>query len=207
VIVQTACMLAAVAAVASADSIMLDRPLFIPATDYVFQYDDGTANWLTWGGLYRGVWFDLDDWSPGAPGCQLYSLEYWFFHHSSYPWDTASFYSELYNGDNSAPATMLDQTSVTAVHYLPVEAVYPTYIEVGNEFWGLVNTEMSDGGWPSILGDNTPQTVDHSFFSDDFIVWEPWIIQGPTANDYFIRANDPYGLSSATWAGVKSVWR
>jgi hypothetical protein len=201
-------VLAVLAAVASSGGgLMLDRPLYIPGTDDLLQYDDGTANWLTWGGLYRGVWFDIDDFSPGG-SAELDNLEYWFFHHASYPWDTASFYSELYTGDASAPATMLNQTSVTAVHYQPVYASYASPIDVGNEFWGLVNTEMSAGGWPSILGDNTPQTVDHSFFSDDFIVWEPWVIQGPTANDYFVRANCPVvGLQIETWAGIKYLWQ
>jgi hypothetical protein len=200
-------VLAALAAVAFAtNSIMLDRPLYIPATDDVLQYDDGTANWLTWGGLYRGVWFDLGDFAPSAPGCQANSMEYWFFHHASYPWDTASFYSELYTGDVSAPATQLDQTSVTAVHYQPVTATYASPFDVGTEFWGLVNSEMSAGGWPAILGDNTPQTVDHSFFSDDFIVWEPWVIQGPTSNDYFVRADVTIGLESSTWGAIKGLY-
>jgi hypothetical protein len=179
---KTACMPATVAAVASAGSIIPDRPLYIPATDDLLQYDDGTANWLTWGGLYRGVWFDLEDFIPGSSGGYLMGMDYWFFHHSSYPWDTAGFFAELYTGDAGAPVTLLDQTSATTVHYQPVEVAYS--ILVDNEFWGLVNTEMSAGGWPALLGDNTPQPVDHSFFSDDFIVWEPWVIQGPTANDY-----------------------
>jgi hypothetical protein len=29
------------------------------------RYDDGTACWLTWAGLFRGVWFDVEDF--GAP--------------------------------------------------------------------------------------------------------------------------------------------
>jgi hypothetical protein len=189
-------------------SFMLDRPLYVPAIDEVLQYDDGTAYWLSLDGLYRGVWFDLQGFFPGALGCLATSTEYWFFHHSSYPWDTAFFYAELYTGDVIAPATQLDQTSLTAIHYQPVEAVYAYPIDVGTDWWGLVNTEMSAGGWPSLLGDNTPQTVDHSFFSDDFIVWDPWVIQGPTANDYFIRAEvaGDFTLDCMSWAGIKSTW-
>jgi hypothetical protein len=198
----------AAAAALSAGSVQLDRPLPIGGTDDLFQYDDGTANWLTWGGLYRGVWFNLDDFSPGAPGANLIWLEFWFFHHASYPWDVSSFYAELYDGDAAAPTTQLDQTSVTAIHYSPVHATYFPPITVEQNFWGIVNTGMSAGGWPSILGDNTPNPASHSFFSDDFIVWEPWIISGATANDYFLRACENYfpGLNESTWGSIKTLF-
>jgi hypothetical protein len=186
----------------------LDRPLSVEGADDLFyQYDDGTANWLTWGGLYRGTWFNLEDFEPGLPGVTLGYLEFWFFHHASYPWDVSSFYSELYEGDAVAPATQLNQTSVTAIHYSSVHASYSwPGIEVGQNFWGLVNSEMSAGGWPSILGDNTPNPVSHSFFSDDFIVWEPWIISGATANDYFLRAGQYIGLDETTWGSIKTMF-
>jgi hypothetical protein len=197
----------AAAAVLSAGSIQLDRPLPISRTDWSFQYDDGTANWLTWGGLYRGTWFNLADFGGGG-GTELANLEYWFFHHASYPWDVSSFYAELYDGDAAAPTTQLNQTSVTAIHYAPVHAFYPSGIYVDANFWGLINSEMSAGGWPSILGDNTPNPVSHSFFSDDFIVWEPWIIGGSTANDYFIRAEESIwpGLNESTWGSIKTLF-
>jgi hypothetical protein len=183
----------------------LDRPILCTSTDDVLQYDDGTANWLTWSGLYRGVWWDLDDFIPGLPGCGVCEIEYWFFHHASYPWDTASFYAELYNGAPEAPTTLEFSESVTAVHYQPCHAE-PDDVWVYNNFWTLVNTEMSSGGWPALLGDNTPQTVSHSFFSDDFIVWEPWVIQGPTANDLFIRATPGMALLPCTWGGIKALF-
>jgi hypothetical protein len=202
-------VIASAAAALSAGSIQLDRPLPIGGTDDLLQYDDGTANWLTWGGLYRGVWFNLQDFGPGMPGGHLVYLEYWFFHHASYPWDISSFYAEVYDGDAAAPTTQLNQTSVTAVHYSPVHASFSwPGIEVGQNFWVLNNSEMSAGGWPSILGDNTPSPVSHSFFSDDFIVWEPWIINGSTANDYFTRANEGVwpGLDESTWGSIKTLF-
>jgi hypothetical protein len=196
----------AAAAVLSAGSIQLDRPLPISGTDDLFQYDDGTANWLTWGGLYRGVWFNIEDFG-GSGGCQLANLEFWFFHHASYPWDVSSFYAEVYDGDAAAPTTQLNQTSVTAIHYAPVYSSCPG-VPVNVNFWGLVNSEMSAGGWPSILGDNTPNPISHSFFSDDFIVWEPWIISGATANDYFLRATEGWfpGLDESTWGAIKTLF-
>ncbi len=198
-------VLAALAAAAFAGNLLLDRPLYIPASDDLLQYDDGTANWLTWGGLYRGAWFNIADFGLSG-GWSTTQSQFWFFHHSSYPWDVSSFYGELYNGDQAGPVTQLDQTSVTATHYQPVYANYSPAITTEANFWVLINTELSAGGWPAVLGDNTPQTADHSFFSDDFIVWEPWIIGGSTANDYFIRSTGTGALESATWGSIKALY-
>ncbi|MBN1433430.1 hypothetical protein JW921_01640 [Candidatus Fermentibacterales bacterium] len=200
-------MLAALAAVGFASSLELDRPLPVYGTDDLLQYDDGTAYWLTWGGTYRGTWFDVEDFIPGAPGWLTYESELWFYHHADRPWDTASFYCELWNGGVGAPTDQLDQTSVTAVHYAPCYADYGDGIATDLQFWVIINSEMSAGGWPSVLGDNTPNSTDHSFFSDDFVVWEPWVIQGPTANDYFIRSEgDPEALSETTWGAIKGMY-
>jgi hypothetical protein len=184
----------------------LDRPLPIEGEWIIFQYDDGTANWLIWSGLYRGTWFNVQDFYPGAPGANVDYLEFWFYHHASYPWDVSSFYAELYDGDAAGPTTQLNQTSVTATHYSPVHGHFGSTITVDQNFWGLVNTEMSAGGWPSILGDNTPNPTSHSFFSDDFIAWEPWIIGGATANDYFLRVGEYFGLHESTWGSIKTLF-
>jgi hypothetical protein len=193
---------------ASTGSFRLEAPVIVGGTDEILSYDDGTANWLTWGGLYRGVWFDTADFGGSWPFPAGY-LEFWFYHHASYPWDTASFYAELWNGDANGPAEQLDQTSMVATHYAPVHANYSPVIWTDPDFWGLVNTSMSSGGWPAILGDNTPQTPSHSFYSDDFIIWEPWIIGGAaTANDYFVRASSgPGALETETWGSIKGLYR
>jgi len=189
-------------AVLVSGQVCLDTPLYIGNTDASHSYDDGSAYWLTWHGLYRGVWFNLADFG-GSGEWEADNTEFWFYHHASYPWDVASFYAEVYNGDASAPVTQLDQTSVTAAHYAPVYASYSSPVITEEQFWVLINSEMSGGGWPSVLGDPT-YTTDHSFFSDDFIVWEPWGM-----GDYFIRTNgwpEGYGLAGATWAGIKTLF-
>ncbi len=169
--------------------------------DYL-QYDDGFAYWFHWGGSWRGVWFNTDDFMPGMIAFVLDFSEYWFFHHVSYPWDVSDFYAEVWNGDYMTPMALLDQTQVTAIHYTPVYANYSTPVVAGVDFWGLVNTEMSSGGWPSILGDNTAPSVDHSYYSDDFFIWEPWGI-----GDYFIRIEGGFisgALDNVTWGEIKS---
>ncbi len=175
-------------------------------SDDDLTYFDGTPWWLTWGGLYRGTWFNSADFYGTAEEMEIDQSEMWFYHHTSYPWDTSDVYFELYNGDQMGPTDQLDQTMVTATHYSAVELDYDPVIATEANFWLVANTELSSGGWPAILGDNSPGDTDHSFFSDDFIVWEPWIIQGPTSNDYWIQAEGSPSFDNATWGSIKTLY-
>ncbi len=180
------------------NQIAVDLPSVQGANSNWLDYSDGTPAWLTWGGMYRGVWFDLTDFFPGTSGCDIFQSEYWFYHHASYPWDTSDVYVEIWEGPVSNPATQLDQTMLTAIHYAPVSATYTMPLFSDAEFWAIANTEMSAGGWPAILGDGTPGS--NSFFSDDFIIWELWADMG----DYFvaIEIND-WQLDNTTWGSLK----
>jgi hypothetical protein len=199
------CFILAVAVALSAGDLMLDEPVRAdPLSDFL-QYDDGTGWWVTWEGMYRGVWFNLHDF-PGSPIPQALRTEYWFYHDSDYPWDTSSFYAELYNGGVAGPETELDETSATATHN---SSVYINcYCGIEFECWVFVNTEMSYGNWPSTIGDNTPQAyTDHSLYSDDMIVWEPWIVQGLHANDYLMRLEVSFcPLEQNTWGSIKTLF-
>jgi hypothetical protein len=202
-------VLLTVGAMAGGGSLRLETPVIVGGTDQLLQYDDGTANWLTWGGLYRGVWFDVTDFDMDGDGFIAENTEYWFYHDSMYPWDTSFFYAELWNGDVSGPVTRLDQTSMVATHLAPDYANYSPTIETEADFWGLVNTCVSTGCWPSTLGDGTPNPTSHSFTSDDFILWEPWIVTGATANDLFIRAGGDLlsTLETESWGSIKGLFR
>lgn len=197
------------AASAALEHARLDTPLPCASDGDYYQYDDGSAYWLLWDGRYKAVWFDPDDFWPDGPLVfGIISLELWFYHHSSCPWDVSSFYGELWEGDSSGPAILEGSESVTALHYAPVDAFvyYPSYT---TQFWGIANCSMSSGGWPSLLADNTPGYYNHSFVSDDFETWTPWIRQGPTSNDFFIRGELDWwytSLDHATWASIKSLW-
>lgn len=169
-------------------------------------YDNGTPNWLTWGGTYRGTWFNVEDFVPGGGACEVEQAELWFYHHTSHPWDTSDVYIELWNGDNMGPTAQLDQTMKTAIHYAPIYVDYNPIITTEGNFWCLANTEMSAGGWPSILGDGAQGTVFHSFYSDDFIVWEPWDIGG--ACNYFVSiyGEIPMSFDNTTWGSLKATF-
>ncbi len=195
-------ILAVLTFVAFAGQVQIDRGVVEGTDGDWLRYDDGTYNWLTWGGMYRGTWFDATDFVPGTTACDIHQSEFWFYHHSSYPWDGSDVYVEIWDGTVSNPVTQLDQTMITAIHAAPVYATYATPLVAGAEFWAFANTEMSAGGWPSILGDGTPGT--HSFFSDDFIIWEPWGEMG----DYFVavEADLHQALDNTTWGSLKATF-
>jgi hypothetical protein len=168
----------------------------------VLQYDDGSPSWFIWGGTYRGVWFDLQDFSPGASGFLLEVSEYWMYHHSSYAWDTSVFLAEVWSGGPGEPALLLDQNLATAVHFAPIY-VYHAGVDTPPDFWILENVSMSSGGWPSISGDASPPPVTHSFVSDDMQVWEPsWM------GDFLIRGSGDFEtvLDAKTWGAIKAVF-
>lgn len=185
----------------AAGGVLLDHPLYVPGADaeYELTYDDGSAYWLSWSGLYRGVWFHLDDF--GMSGWVATHSEFWFYHHSNYPWDTSSFYGLLYDGGSSGPGMMFDETSVTALHYAPCMVTLTPSVYFNDDFWVLVNSEMSAGGWPSILEDYSAGATDHSFQSDDFSAWAP-----SPHGDYFIRSVWYNGLDSETWGAIKTLF-
>ena len=188
----------------------LESPVYCGSGDsQLYHYDDGTAYWLTWSGQWRGVWFTMDDF--GALGNHLVcdGTQFWFYHHSSYGWDSSTFYAELWTDGSGMPETLLSQETVIATHYSADWAYLDPPIDAGNSFWVLVNTTFSSGGWPSSFGDNTPQPLtSHSFHSDNFLDWDPWIISGTYANDYFVRAHGSLlGLEESSWAGIKALFR
>lgn len=192
---------------APSGNLKLDEPVLIESRD-IFQYDDGSSYWLTWTGTYRGVWFNTGDFYGSPVPICVGATEHWFYHYGyPYVWDASAFYCEIYGGDQSGPVTELDHTSATATHNAPVIVAHSPVVHTDPNFWVIENTEMSTGGWPSTLGDNTPNSADHSFYSEDFQTWEPWVIQGPGANDLFIRCeDDPCSLEGFTWGSIKTLF-
>jgi hypothetical protein len=203
-------VLFAAGATAGRGSLRLEAPVFVGETDAVLQYDDGTAYWIAWEGLYRGVWFDVTDFAEAGTGFNAEFTEFWFYHLPSHSWDTSSFYAELWNGDAPVgPTYRLDQTTVIATHYAPVYANFSPTLGTESNFWVLENTIMSSSRMPSILADNSPNPTSHSYYSNNFILWEPWILGGATANDYFVRAGgDILGaLDTESWGAIKGLFR
>ena len=171
------------------------------STDDCLQYDDGEPWWISWGGVYRGTWFDTGDFFTEPCELMLGAAEYWFMHSSSFPWDNDQFVAAVYNGDVSGPVELLYDTTVVASHMTGVMVEFADSIQTGPDFWLIVGTELSAGGWPSSVAD--AENCGHSFRSDDFMVYDEAI------GDWFIRAHgSPYDLSLLcdTWGGIKALY-
>ncbi len=177
-----------------------------PISDAVLQYDNGTANWVTWAGSYRGVWFDTQDFYSWPCSIDVSSAEVWFYHHSMYPWDTGVALIELWNGDPVTGFTdFLASNQANAMHYAPADITYDPAVTVAPDFWCLQNLELSAGGWPSILSDGGETTTPvHSYYSEGGILYE--YMQGPKYCNYMTRIYTDTSLERTTWGGLKTVF-
>lgn len=163
-------------------------------------YDDGTPFWFSWAGTYRGVWFSLYDFYPNPINYQIQGAEMWFYHHSEFPWDTSMFFCEAWLGDRCCPIELVASEACIAQQYSAVSCQFDWQPIYPNEFWIILNMEESIGGWPSTLCDNTGSSDDdiHSYYSNDFIVWEPWIIQECHCF--------PLSMESHSWGNLKTLF-
>lgn len=177
--------------------------------DYL-QYDDGTPYWLIGGVAYYGTWFDIYDFVPEyIQDFWFDCAEWWFYHHPDLPWDTDMISLEIWHGDATMPDTQMVQNDLTALHLTPVYT-YHYGIKFNTEFWTICNTAVhSSTGSPTAIYDNTLNFtgIPHTFGSDDWILWEPFV-PADEAIDVLLRAMiSPYGLDSESWGGIKGLYR
>jgi hypothetical protein len=69
--------------------------------------------------------------------------------------------------------------------------------------------DCTSGGHPIVHADGSPNPADHSFLSDDFETWEPFIPgSSSTAVDFFIRAHGTLqlDLGESTWGSIKTLF-
>ncbi len=177
------------------------------------RYNNGTPNWATWDNQYRGTWFNIEDFIPGSCGMDIEETEIWFYHGTEHPWDTSETLIEYWNGDILGPFEWVQTVQVTGVHYAPTHIDHsPDWVSTDVDFWVVQNTELSSGGWPSLLSDGSDWSVTHSWVSDDFITWAPWIDPYGGKGQFFIQVIMEYpwshgaDFSAITWGGLKSVF-
>ncbi len=178
------------------------------------HYDNGTPSWLCYEQQYRGVWFNLQDFIPGiSDGMELENTEVWFYHDTSYPWDTAETYIEFWNGTSSGPTEFIEQHTVTAQHYTPTSIDHsPDWVVIDAQFWVIQNTELSLGGWPSLLGDDSDNPIAHSMVSDNMSLWEPFTGLDGTGSEFFISTYPEYpwahgaDLTPHSWGSLKVIF-
>lgn len=175
-------------------------------TDDILQYDDGTAEWFSFEGIYRGTWFHLDDFYTieGASRFVLNYAEIWFFHVYSQPWDTSDFICEITDGTPDVPGTVFDHQNSIASHLNP-SMIYPfAPCTTSADFTVTELPVFSTYGAPSVASDLSPTTVGRSFSvvsPGNIDIWQ---------FDYLIRVNGypvpPVELSRVSWAFLKTTF-
>ncbi len=175
-------------------------------TDDLLQYDDGTAEWFTFEGEYRGTWFNLDDFYPAvdATGFVVNYAEIWFFHVLSQPWDTSDFVGEITDGTPYSPGIVFAHDTGTAVHLSPFY-LYPVAPCTTNMNFTVTEIpQFSPIGAPSIASDLSPAIELRSFTVTNPGVIDFW------QYDFLIRVNGfpipPVKLERITWASLKSIF-
>ncbi len=101
----------------------------------------------------------------------------------------------------NGPVVQLDKTMVTALNNIPTFVNYDPPLEVGPDYWCIVNSELSSGGWPSILADYN-LGINHSFIYDD-TVWEIY-----SWGEYFIAVywDQLTSLDRISWGQLKVIF-
>lgn len=174
-------------------------------TDDFLQYDDGTAEWLSFEGDYRGTWFHLDDFyaDESISRFVLNYAEIWFFHVYALPWDTSDFIAEITDGPPQTPGDVFAHQNSTALHMSPT-MVYPFAPCTTSTDFTVTELVLSSSGAPSVASDVSPSTVDRSFSVETPGVIDIWQF------DFLIRVNGypapPVELTRTSWASVKAIF-
>ena len=185
--------------------ILLLVTLLTAGTDDVLQYDDGIPCWYSFSGVYRGTWFNLEDfYGPAVKGYVVDYAQIWFFHVYSDPWDTSEFIGEITDGTPVMPGTVFASDSCVAVHQSAVDIFPFAPCTTGVDFTVTEIPAFSANGSPSVCSDLSPSAEGRSFFvtpPGDINIW---------TYDYLIRV---YGypvyessLTRITWASLKSTF-
>lgn len=197
------------------DSYPVEDPVtVITGTDDMLQYDDGISYWVVSGAAYYGTWFDITDFMPGGSSPWYFVCDYtewWFYHHTSLPWDTDQIVLDLWAGDVTGPATNLSTDTITALHNSPTIVNYGTPVIPGNDFWMIANTTAySINGVPSVLYDqfNNFTGTAHSFYNQTGLAWEPVVRAGYEIDALFrVDGHGVNSLNSESWGAIKSLFR
>lgn len=150
------------------------------------SYHGSSPEWLFSGGSSKGTFFHLEDFIPGASEFTIEWAEVWLYSL------TAPAYVEIWNGAGSGPSELLAREELTEsrVWFNPP-------VVTGADFWCVVNSTEPQ----SILADGEPDG--HSFFSEDFLVWEPFDL-----GEFFISVgNDNESLGRVSWGMIKNCFQ
>ena len=154
-------------------------------------YHGSAPQWLSSQGTYRGTWFHVQDFIPGATGFSVEWVEIWLMDLGPAVSGEGVPLLEIWNEDFTV---LLGVSEVTGS-----EVWFSPAVEAGEDFWCVLNTEMCTETI-YLMTDGDPDG--HSFFSDDGLIWEEYNL-----GEFFISAcNISQELNSSSWGGLKALF-
>jgi len=203
----------AAAASFAVDSVRIEG-ITIPGTDETLQYDDGTFKYYWYNAPAYGVWFNALDFTSACGGFEVESVEWWFYHSSSKPWDTDEATLELWtsNEDNSAPGEKKKEDVLTVESVKAAIVTYDPPITLPRDFWAVFNASAhSSTGCPCPLSDGTTNFTDepHSFTPDTTGLWDPIVNGDDEPLDFCVRISGNFAeaLDDESWGTIKGLYR
>lgn len=153
------------------------------STGSELSYHGSTPEWFFSGGFYRGTWFHLGDFTPGATEFSIEWAEAWL-----YPTDSPV-YLEIWNGGVSGELLAQEELTGSVVWFSEP-------VITGPDFWCVLSSIEP----VTVLADGSPDG--HSFFSDDFVVWEQFDL-----GEFFISVgNETESLNTTSWGTIKHTF-
>ena len=154
-------------------------------------YHGSVPAWVSSGGTYRGTWFHVQDFIPGATGFTVEWVEIWLIGLDAMQPGDGLPVLEIWNEDLTV---LLGESEVTGF-----EVWFSPAVDTGEDFWCILNTEMCTETI-SILTDGDPDG--HSIYSDDGMAWEEH-----DTGEYFMAACcTDAALSCSSWGELKTLF-
>lgn len=159
--------------------------------EVILKYHTDQLQWYFQSGIGQGTWFHVEDFMPGPAGFTVEWAELGLYYPTALLNSTMTV--QIWNGGSEGPSEFLASQEIQVPQTL---FIFDPPVDTAGDFWCILN----DGGTPVgayIAYDYTPQG--HSFFTDDFVVWE-----GFTEGEFFISVGcSTFSLESCTWGGIK----
>ncbi len=135
-------------------------PSDVKGSGYIGYADFNNPVYFVWGGVERGTYFYLNDFS-GQPPVIIDTILMLFYEDSAYPWPDSTVHIVIYGSDSITP--IYTSPNFIAHRYPdPTYYVPPTPITVNDREFYIMVVPEDTSGFPSILSDDVPQG--HSFY-------------------------------------------
>ncbi|MBC8527415.1 MAG: carboxypeptidase regulatory-like domain-containing protein [Candidatus Cloacimonetes bacterium] len=156
-----------------------------------------STRWVTWAAPERVTYFDPADFGLSYP-FNITKINHWFYDHSSYPWDDATFHFKIYAEDGTT--LLYESEDIEAEHMVEIvhELTIPVSITSAGFYFGIA--PVSSSGFPSSRADDQYTGSNHSYYGSPGN-WTLWS-QSPDLGEFIQGVY----LTSFIWMTVEPLY-